>query len=67
MSGKVEQLEVESDASSDLALTASDVSLDDHFLKLELGHADGQTDALSALMAKMGLLPASEATPAAVG
>lgn len=68
MADKVEQLEAEADASSDLSLTISGASLDDKFKKLEFDHAaDGQMDALTALKAKMGLLPAPESTPAVVG
>jgi phage shock protein A len=59
MSEKVEQIEAEAAASGELAADISGASLEDRFKKLEANK--GPSDALLALKAKMGLIPASSA------
>lgn len=56
MSEKVDQLEAEASASAELGADISGATLDDKFKKLE--NTQGPTDALLALKAKMGVLPA---------
>jgi phage shock protein A len=63
MSEKVEQMEAEAAASGELARDVSGASLEDRFKKLE--QQKGPSDALLALKAKMGLIPAA-AAPAAL-
>ncbi|MBM4345211.1 MAG: PspA/IM30 family protein [Deltaproteobacteria bacterium] len=63
MSEKVEQMEAEAAASGELAADISGASLEDRFKKLE--SQKGPSDALLALKAKMGLIPASAAAPGA--
>ncbi|MSQ83489.1 MAG: PspA/IM30 family protein [Myxococcales bacterium] len=63
MSEKVDQLEAEAAASGELAGDISGSSLEDRFKKLEQNK--GPSDALLALKAKMGLVPASSAAPGA--
>jgi phage shock protein A len=55
MTEKVEVLEAEAEASVDISNEISGASLEDKFKKLE--QSQGQSDALLALKAKMGLLP----------
>jgi phage shock protein A len=61
MSEKVDQMEAEAAAAGELSSDISGASLEDRFKKLE--QTKGPTDALMALKAKMGLIPASS-TPA---
>lgn len=63
MTEKVEQSEAEASASAELANDVSGASLDDRFKKLE--QTKGPSDALLALKAKMGLLPAASSAPRA--
>jgi phage shock protein A len=64
MTEKVEQTEAEAEASADLAGELAGDDLEDRFAALE--HESGGDDALAALKAKMGLLPAVT-EPAALG
>ncbi len=64
MTEKVEQNEAEADAAAELASDLSGASLDDKFAALE--HDSGTDDALAALKAKMGMLPAVK-QPAQLG
>ena len=64
MTEKVEQTEAEAEASADLAGDLAGDDLEDRFAALE--HESGSADALAALKAKMGLLPAVK-QPAALG
>ena len=57
MAEKVDQLEAEASAQEELAADVSGATLDDKFKKLESQQAP--TEALLALKAKMGLLPAA--------
>ena len=57
MAEKVDQLEAEASASEEIARDVSGATLDDKFKKLE--NQQGPSDALLALKAKMGLLPAA--------
>lgn len=61
MSEKVEQIEAEASASIDIANDISGASLEDKFAKLQKQQAGN--DALAALKAKMGLIPAPAAVP----
>ncbi len=56
MSDRVEQMEAEASASADLGAEVSGQNLEDKFKKLEV--QQGSSDALLALKAKMGLVPA---------
>ncbi len=64
MAEKVDQLEAEASASEELAADVSGATLDDKFKKLE--NQQGPSDALLALKAKMGILPAPVAKVLAV-
>ncbi len=59
MAEKVDQLEAEASASAEIAADVSGATLDDKFKKLE--SQQGPSDALAALKAKMGILPAPSA------
>lgn len=62
MAEKVDQLEAQAAASTELASEISGATLEDKFKKLE--NTQGPTDALLALKAKMGVLPPAAAKPA---
>lgn len=62
MSEKVDQMEAEAAASGELAADVSGASLEDRFKKLEQNK--GPSDALLALKAKMGLIPATSSAGA---
>jgi phage shock protein A len=61
MTEKVEQIEAEASASADLASDISGATLEDKFAKLQQNQ--GSSDALLALKAKMGLIPAASPAP----
>jgi len=58
MAAKVDQIEAEAEASAELAGEMSGDTLQNRFLALE--ESSGSDDALEALKAKMGMLPAAE-------
>jgi phage shock protein A len=60
MEEKITQLEAQTEAHMELAASSGEDHLDQQFKQLEAGNAD---DALSALKAKMGMLPAGKSTP----
>jgi phage shock protein A len=66
MSAKIDQLEAEAEAGSELAGELTGDSLDARFAQLEAaGHSPGGDNALAELKAKMGLGPAPTAAPQA--
>jgi phage shock protein A len=64
MSQRIDMLEAEAEASSELAGELSGDTLESKFLQLEAGGGGVEDDALLELKAKMGMLPAASAPEA---
>jgi phage shock protein A len=60
MAQKIEQMEAEAQATAELSSASTEASLEEKFRKLEAEKGPNVDDALAALKAKMGVLPAAQ-------